>query len=396
VYNSDVFGTFGNTNFQSAFMGMVAVTGTVWAIFGRLRWPSIVALFGLTILSLANVFLSSEQGYFNYLAGVLSAICLFLFMTKRKELGIAFAAFSLFGAFLVGLGMINSGPLANLIFKSSVEARSFYWQAAFKMMIENPLFGVGLDGYGDWYRRSRSQQSNGGFVADTAHSIHLDLGSSGGFPMLIAYLLFVSLALVSIVKVVRRGQNFDVIFALLVSVWVAYQAQSVISINQLGLGVWGWSLTGLLIGYEINTRSDTFNKITTQGKPSRALNRKSPSLAILFGIGGIVIGMIVSLPPYMVATKYYGALQVGNAGAIVDATYLKPYDRTRFSYTAQILIENKLEAEAIRVLSDATEIYPDNIAFWSLWSQIPSASEQQKLIAKGELRRLDPFNQSLG
>jgi hypothetical protein len=123
---------------------------------------------------------------------------------------------------------------------------------------------------------------------------------------------------------------------------------------------------------------------------------KAPWTPALLGIAGLVIGAVVSLPPYLVATKYYKALQSGNAGAIVDASYLMPYDRTRFLYTAQILIGNKLEKEAIQVLIDASRIYPDNVAFWSLWSQIPSASEQQKQFAVGELRRLDPFNPTLG
>ena len=34
------------------------------------------------------------------------------------------------------------------------------------------------------------------------------------------------------------------------SAWVGFQAQSIISINNLGLAVWGWTLGGLIIGLE--------------------------------------------------------------------------------------------------------------------------------------------------
>ena len=68
----------------------------------------------------------------------------------------------------------------------------------------------------------------------------------------------------------KRKTEFDVIFATIVAAWVAYQAQSLISINQLGLGVWGWSLSGLIIGYELNTRPDAVEgnaKPAQRGKP---------------------------------------------------------------------------------------------------------------------------------
>jgi hypothetical protein len=32
--------------------------------------------------------------------------------------------------------------------------------------------------------------------------------------------------------------------------WTCYQVQSLISINQVGLALWGWILTGALIAYE--------------------------------------------------------------------------------------------------------------------------------------------------
>ena len=48
--------------------------------------------------------------------------------------------------------------------------------------------------------------------------------------------------------------------------WLAYQAQSIISIDSLGLAIWGWVLTGILIGlsFRINQvdSSATQNKVT--------------------------------------------------------------------------------------------------------------------------------------
>jgi hypothetical protein len=266
------------------------------------------------------------------------------------------------------------------------------------MMVEHPFFGVGLDGFGDWYRRSRTQSAaelNAGVVSDTAHNIPLDIGSGGGVPLLVLYLLILGLALNSIIRVVKRSQDFDPIFASIVAAWVAYQAQSLISINQLGLGVWGWSLTGLLIGFELNTRDKLTNEpIKFSGK---AVKKKEqiPASALIIAVAAAAIGSAISLPPYLAANKFYKALQSGDGNLIQKSAYLKPYDRTRFLYTAQILASNKLESNAIDVLSAASRLYPDSFDLWQQWSQIPSATPAQIAKAKAEMKRLDPFNPNL-
>lgn len=398
AYGSNVFGTFGNPNFQSAFAGMVAATVSVWLIFGKMKWQYRATLFGIVMVSMLNVRLSSEQGYLNFLAGLVSAVIIYLLVTKRQKLGLLVLGSSAFGGVILLLGIFNTGPLADVIYKSSLQARGFYWRAALKMMTENPLTGVGLDGFGDWYRRSRTEevaQFNAGIVADTAHSIPLDLGSNGGFPLLIAYLALITLALISIVRIVRRSNEFDVVFTSLVAAWVAYQAQSLISINQLGLGVWGWSLTGLLIGYELNTRQDHQQAVTKSDKFKKVVSEKIPASTLLFATFGAILGAVVSLPPYLAANKFYNALQSGDGRVLQESAYLKPYDRTRFLYTAQILAENKLEKEAIQILSDASRIYPDSFSVWQGMSQIPSATPEQASRAKAEMKRLDPFNPDL-
>jgi len=398
AYGSDVFGTFGNPNFQSAFMGIVASASMTWAVFSSLGVRVKLLLFAISGLSIANVALSSEQGYLNFTAGITASLVVFLFSKKKNLLAWSVLSVSALGAFLLMLGIFNSGPLAGIIYKSSLQARGFYWRAAINIMQENPLFGVGLDGFGDWYRRSRTQASaefNAGIVADTAHSIPLDIGASGGFPLLLIYVFILGLAAVSIIKVVRRSNGFDVAFASIVAAWVAYQAQSVISINQIGLGVWGWSLTGLLIGYEFNTRNQKVEESSKPVKKRHQVKDTLPAATLLAAVIAGAIGLAVSLPPYLAANRFYKALQSGDGNLLQQSAYLKPYDRTRFLYAAQILASNNLESNAIDVLEDASKIYPDNFELWQQWSQIPSATPEQVSKAKAEMKRLDPFNPAL-
>jgi len=395
AYGSDVFGTFGNQNFQSAFMGMVAAVSLTLGIFVQMKLTQRIGYLAVCIVAILNVYLSSEQGYLNFLAGFLAAVLVYLFSKKKMILAWTGLAFGGLGGVLVLAGILNSGPFADLLYKSSLQARGFYWQAAINMMAERPFFGVGLDGFGNWYRRSRSQtavDSNAGLVSDTAHNIPLDIGSGGGIPLLILYLLILGLAFNAILKVIKRSQDFDPVFASIVAGWVAYQSQSLISINQLGLGVWGWSLTGLLIGYELNTRDKSFD---VQIKPSGKVSKKKdqiPASVLLIAVAAAAIGSAVSLPPYLAANKYYKALQSGDGNLLYESAYLKPYDRTRFLYTAQIMVENKLEDRAIQLLSDASKLYPDSLEVWYRWAGIPSATPMQIAKAKAELKRLDPLN----
>ena len=193
----------------------------------------------------------------------------------------------------------------------------------------------------------------------------------------------------------KRNTEFDVVFATIVAAWVAYQAQSLISINQLGLGVWGWSLSGLIIGYELNTRPEVIEGNPKSAPRGKASVQKISALAVITTFIATTTGIAVALPPYVAANKFYVALQSGDAEVIQPAAYLKPYDRVRFAYVARLLQENKLEPRAIAVLRDATEIYPNSMELWQRWSTIPSASPADVARALAEMKRLDPFNPEL-
>ena len=393
-----VFGSFGNSNFQSAFMGISASASLTLVLFSKLRIYLKTGLLLLTFLSIYNISVSSQQGYLNFAAGITVASILYFISSKKLILAWVTIVAGTFATVLIGLGILNFGPLAENLYKSSLQARGFYWRAAINMMNHNPLFGVGMDGYGDWYRRDRPANyfsSNFSSVSDSAHSIPLDIGSNGGYPLFFAYLFIVALVVFSIVRLMKRSNEFDVLFTAIVAAWVAYQAQSLISINQLGLGVWGWSLSGLIIGYELNTRKEDLVNVNKGKRLVKIPSQKISSLAVVSTFVMTSIGIAIASPPYLAANKFYKALQSGDANIIQPAAYLKPYDKFRFIYVAQILQTNLLEDKSITVLRDASKIYPNSFDIWQRWSVIPSASPDDIAHAKAEMKRLDPFNPDL-
>ena len=394
-------GTLGNSNFQSAFMGIIAVMAFSMAINSAF---SIAARAGLALTGFAAVVVIYEtlakQGYFALMAGALIVVVLWLFMNNRKTLGNFVSGFGAIGAGLVFLGLINSGPLSSYLYKGSLEARGYYWRAGIKMLMDRPIFGVGMDSFVDWFRRSRPPEfyRNGFFsYTNSAHNVNLDIGASGGVPLLLVYFAIISLVILSIVRVVKRSMGLDIYFVTIVGAWVAYQAQAFVSINQLGLAIWGWVLTGLIIGYEINTRDEKLEKdVSVKSKQpkrkAKVVVQPLSSAALMRVFGGVILGAIVAIPPYYANANFFSALKSGDIKALQAAAYLKPIDERRLLHVATVLRDNKMDSEAITIIRDATKGYPDSFDFWQLWTTIPTAAPADIAAAKAEMLRLDPFN----
>ena len=397
-------GTFGNSNFQSAFMGMIAVLSFTMALNSAYRRPVRFGLVGMGFASIIVVYETlAKQGYLNFLAGAGVVGILWLLMNKRKSLGIALGGVGAIGGGLVFLGLINAGPLANLIYKSSLAARGYYWRAAIKMLTDHPFFGVGMDGFGDWYFRSRPKDyfENAFFSASSAaHNVYLDIASSGGFPLIAIYLAILALVIASIVKVVKRSDGFDVYFVALVGAWVAFQTQAFVSINQIGLAIWGWVLSGIIIGYEINTRVSETDQSTPLKRRQQAGKGKIKvqslsSRAVISVFAGVLIGSLIAAPLFLANSRFYSAIKANDMKAVESAGNQRPHDQRRIYMLAGIFRNANLDAKAIQVLKEATAEYPDSYDLWSLWLTIPTASAGDIATAKAQLKRLDPFNPDL-
>jgi O-antigen ligase len=251
---SPVFGFFGNPNFQASFMGMAAVAAVALGLKSSEKLMLRIGFLAFVLLALFNIYKSkSQQGYLVFLAGV--AIVGYLYVrgnSKLKKLSLVYVVASVVGFVAVLVDILQKSPWSSILYKESVTFRGDFWRAGWKMTLDNPVFGVGLDGYRDHYRASRdlvtALRPGSDATTDSAHNVFLDISSGGGFPLLIIYVFLVGLTIFSALKVIGRSTGFDVGFAAVLGAWVAYLAQSVISINQLGLAVWGWVLMGSIIG----------------------------------------------------------------------------------------------------------------------------------------------------
>jgi O-antigen ligase len=397
-----VIGFLGNPNFQSSFVGFVGVMA--FALIMDQRAKSLIrGMYALYFLLAIVVIIKtdSQQGLLVLAGGMAIVVLIWLSTSKLRVLTRPALLLSGVGAIFVALGSINSGPLASLLYKASVTYRGDYWRAGWKMTVEHPIFGVGLDSYGDWYRRARTAEATlrrgPEITSNAAHNVLLDFSSNGGFPLVIIYLILVALVAVSAIKLIKRSLVFNPVISGLIAVWIAYIAQSIISLNQLGLAVWGWIISGLIIGYEINTREASEPEVVAPiAKKSRqAKVKQSDSVSaksVIAIVVGFSLGLALSMPPFLASAQTKSAFISGDLNRIQNVASYWPEEPARYGQVALIFQENKYEAQALEVTEAGLLKFPNEFGLWKILSELPNASAAQLAEAKAQMKRLDPFN----
>ena len=404
----NILGTFGNPNFIGAFLGIFAASLVAFVCKRGTRIEFRLAAALVFLLAVYAIIDSSAiQGRVVVAAG-LGIVGFYLVRSKFQstiaQLGYV-AIVSVGGTFAL-LGALQIGPLTKYIYKTSVSLRGEYWQAGWNMGSDHPFTGVGFDTYGDWYRRARDTQAlvmpGPNTVTNAAHNVPFDVFAFGGWPLFVSYLLILLLSAMAIVKVTLRAREYDGVFVTLTTAWVCYQLQSVISINQIGLAVWGWLFGGALIAYEITTRpkkEDSPNDSTKSKQVSgRAVKPKSSetifSSTLIAGIGAVV-GLLIASPPYSADAKWRSAMATQNVQKVEEAlvpSYLNPMNSYKYVNAVQLLEGSKLFDLSLKYSRIAVEFNPNHYDSWRMLYFITNSTPEEKAIALENLKRLDPNN----
>jgi hypothetical protein len=235
-------------------------------------------------------------------------------------------------------------------------------------------------------------------VVNTAHNVPLDIFAFGGWPLFITYLLIFGLVGVKSLLFAIRLNNYDPIFISLFVAWLGYQLQSLISINQIGLAVWGWVLSGALLGYMRTFPTSMLpEKVKSQEKVrvSGVQQFVSPQLAA--GVA-IVIGGLVSVPPLAADMKWLAAQKSQVATELENSMqkgYLNPLNTYMYLINVQIFENSNLNELAHKYALEAVDFNPDYFDAWRLLSLLKNTSAEEKQLALTNMRRLDPKNPDL-
>ena len=394
----NILGLFGNPNFIGAFLGMF-ISGAVAYMIPHIKYWKYLAFFiPLCLIALYEIKEShAVQGLVVTGAGL--AIIGF-YVVRSISKGYLFTSIytvlvGIVGAFAIG-GALQKGPLADLIYKRSVSLRGSYWETGIEMGKANPLTGVGMDSYGNYYRQFRPDRAlidtpGVGTVTNAAHNVVIDFFAYGGYPLLLSYLAVIGLGFWAILRVTLRARAYDGLFVALAVTFLTYQLQSIISINQVGLAIWGWVLVGALLAYEYSTRPTSDEPVKRKATKQKELIF-SPQLV---GGIGLVIGAIIAVPPMAGDSQWKSALESKNANTVESAltpSYLTPEDSYRYALAVQTFESSKLYDLAYKYAQIAVAFSPDSSDSWRMLYSISKSTQADKDLALANMKRLDPKN----
>jgi hypothetical protein len=403
----NILGTFGNPNFIGAFLGIFLSAYVSYAISPKrsIAWKySLILIIPVTLFEIIDS--SAIQGRVVAAGGLaLVAFSYLRFRLNKVALGIYSLAVSTIGLFAI-LGALQIGPLTQYIYKSSVSLRGQYWLSGWNAGQSHPFSGVGMDALGDWYRRVRDPQAlltpGVNTVVNTAHNVFMDMFAFGGWPLFIAYILLVSYSGYALIRNFVRLDKFDGTFTAIAVAWIGYQVQSIISINQIGIAVWGWLLGGALIAYERATRSHVLLSASAEKKSKRTPSITTTNVdarVIPTSFIAALIGLIIVLPPFISDIKWKSAMNAQSLPQIeasMNPGYFNPQNVNRYIMNIRLLEESNFKDLAYKYALEAVAWNPQSFESWRFLYFVSKSTPEDKELALEKMKKLDPLNPNVG
>lgn len=385
--NIKYFGTFGNPNFLSSFLA-ISVIPLLALIYKNLKSESIILRLILYIIVNAIVIYLiyktySLQGFVVLLFTNFLWLALWFYSKNRlKFLSVTILAV-LISSYLGFIGILNKGPFANLLYKSSITSRGDFYRSSIEMTKENWKFGVGADSFGDYYLMYRDVTAANRInaeLADSAHNYFLDISASFGVFMLGIYLIMIVMTFISFIRIYKK-RDFDQSLLVLFTIWSGLIIQSLISPLNFTFLIYIFLFSGLILGNRNYQRS-------TDGAASPRFDLKSKYVTAV----GLVSALIVMNP--LVQRDH--AILVANNAKRLDQLLLavEKFPKSTTGYNKVLVIldsqsDKKLlyltarKAADFNIRSSAAQMFIFNNTF---------SSEDEKIKAIKQLIALDPNN----
>lgn len=300
-FNS-MISTLGNPNFASAMLAVLTLLGIFSLLIKSLSFIYKLAAVVVLLNSIYSITKSeSRQGFVVLAFGIIFYIGLYSYYNYSR-LRLIVIPLSIALVLLAVLGMLQKGPFVDLLYKYSVSVRGYYWRAAISMLKEKPFTGVGLDRYGAYFKEFREPEYGliNGFTltSSNAHNTFLQFFATGGLFLGITYLILILFIFKIGISLVNRyeGENRKLILGIL-STWVAFQSQSLISIDNIGISIWGWLLSGIILGIY---RNEFLIEDITQSTNIRAKNR-----TIKINLFQPILSSILLIPAILISFHLY-------------------------------------------------------------------------------------------
>lgn len=407
-YNQ-MISTLGNPNFASALLAVFAVFLFLGLFLKSLpKFYRYISLVVLLFSFICIVLSESRQGLLVFIFALLFFI-LFFVMNQKNHFKIMILPTTILIFALAIIGMLQKGPFASLLYKDSVSVRGYYWRAGLEMFKANIFTGVGLDRYEPYFKfyREPGYSLKYGYEigSSNAHNVVIQLFATGGIFVGITYLFLLGFVLVQGIRLVRgtSGEN-HLIAMILLSAWLGFQSQAIISIDNIGLSVWGWLVSGLIVGLaraqEENSHLSSTEKTPAQNFRIVKVNLLQPTISILATAPILILSIfliraetdlytlksIVSAPSE--ESKPYGLMYASKvlSNPLADSNY-------RFD-ASMILIKLGYIQEGNNAFNSLFDSDPDNLLYLNIVANNEEKNKNLKSALKfrKKISLLDPWN----
>ena len=396
-----ILGTFGNPNFISSFLGIFISTYLVFVFKNNISiYYRIAAVILLPLAFYEIVTSKSIQGIFVTGIGIgLVGFFLVKEFLKKAFFQILYLTLTASVGLIAVLGALQIGPLAKFIYKVSITLRGEYWKAGIEMGKGDLLGGVGFDTYGDWYRRARSASAmilpGPTTVSNSAHNVNIEIFASGGLTLLIPYLALIVYAAYLSARTIIRIKSYNATYFMIFTAWVCYQSQAIISINQIGVAIWGWVLTGALIGYSRLLLASGEGEVLTTPRSSKARQMSKDASVTIFTSLGLAVGLAIAFPAYYADVEWRSALKSSSVEKAQTAAVRWPLDSYRLANAALVFEQNKFPQQAYEMAKLGIAHNPYYFDAWKIMTTLTLSTQAEKDLAISKMHELDPRNKKL-
>jgi tetratricopeptide (TPR) repeat protein len=201
---------------------------------------------------------------------------------------------------------------------------------------------------------------------NAAHNVFIQLGATAGIFVLITYLVLVGFIFWrGIVGLRQRTETKQILFATFFGAWLTYLAQAFISIDNIGVAIWGWVLGGAVVGLSYNQEDPEKTKpekLKVAKPPS--VSRLSLGLSSVYTVAAIVISSLFFTAEYAQhqAGKYLlptnASEEVAYERFVVKSLQVRPVEpKFRFK-AARYFFEARMNEKAVEQLKLAIENDP--------------------------------------
>lgn len=385
--NIKYFGTFGNPNFLSSFLALSTIP-VLALMYKKIKKENIIPrVFLYLIVNTIIIYLIyrtySLQGFIVLV--LTNFVWLIFWLYSKNKFTIMYSAIfiALLSSYLGLIGTLNNGPLADILYKSSIISRGDFFRSAIAMTKDNWATGVGPDSFSDYYlmyRDVKAANRVGAEIADSAHNYFLDLSASFGIFMLAIYSVMIIKTIIVFIKLYRKT-NFNKDLLVLFTLWLGLIIQSLVSPLNLTFLIFIFLFSGFVLGntnYSEPINNTALNKIQ--------LKSKYPTIV------GLICALVVLNP----IIQRDHAILVSNSAKRLDLLLLAldRYPRSTTSYTkALVILNNQGDTERLLMLArKAADFNSRSSAAQLFIFQSTLSSDDKKSEALKKLIALDPNN----